>query len=232
MCKQKGGFVYTAGAGAFGKYKRKRTNLQNQLIRSFCCERITRHFLISIMAKRMNTDKVDVNDAKKLRMNSLLKDEENATALSKQKVVYTRKDEADTIIVRDVVTEKWNAFGVKGEDAIKNLYFAIIKLINENRPSLHGLKFEVGEKIINIINSTRVGDEIPSIGVIDNDDGIRKNYIDLNEKIRVDFIVVANKKKPVQVALLNMEKNDEGLYPKVSTGIYLSFQNAKDCCVT
>ena len=170
------------------------------------------------MVKRASKDTVNENAAKKLKLDLMVAEEQNAKALSKQKVVYSRKDEPDTIIVRDVAAEKWNAFGVKGDSAVKNLYGAIIKLLNENRSSLHGLKYGVGEKLIKIINLGSICDETESIRVIENDNGVRKQCIDLDEKVRADFI--QNGKKTIQIALLNVEKNDD-LYAKVSTGIYL-----------
>ena len=171
------------------------------------------------MVKRTRKDSVDVNNAKKSKLESVLVEEENSKALSKQKVVYSRKEEPDTVIVRDVVAEKWNAFGVKGEIAVKNLFHAIVKLLDENRSSLNDLKFGVGEKLINIINASMIGNEINAIRVIDNEDGVRKQCIDVNENIRVNFVM--NGKKAIQVALLNLEKNDDDLHAKVSTGIYL-----------
>ena len=67
--------------------------------------------------------------------------------LSASVMVYARSpDVEDTVVIRDVYSTKFKAFGLKGHDDIKTVFRAIVKTLAENKKVLNNLRYGVWRK--------------------------------------------------------------------------------------
>ena len=128
----------------------------------------------------------------------------NFSILGKSVSVYSRKEEDDTMIIRDSSSqEPYNAFGISGLDNIKEMFHGIITLLHAKRCLFQTLKFDVGNQLKEFI------DGIDSTNTIEDFKGRKVVY--LGGKWRIDLII----RDYPQIALANLENG------KAVTGIYL-----------
>lgn len=83
--------------------------------------------------------------------NQLLNTEQYASTVGLSKVVYGRKEDADSsIVVRDTeaYTEKFSAFGVSGVKNIQNLFYGLLRIMNETDMTKYTAKTKDLEEVI------------------------------------------------------------------------------------
>ena len=58
--------------------------------------------------------------------------------LSKTKVAYVRDDEDDTMLIRELNTDKkrYTVFGLKGYEQLEKMYYAMISLLKSHEQSI------------------------------------------------------------------------------------------------
>lgn len=142
----------------------------------------------------------------------LINQNTHSQSLSKNVVVYARKpDDADTIVIRDLISIKFNVFGMKGVKNIEHLFHGIVTLLLLNRENvLIGLKYGADDRLKEFLDSVE-DKQLCDVDVIND-----KQTVKIGNDFRIDLRIA---QKHVQLGLLNL-KND-GCFYRVDNGVYL-----------